>query len=399
MSEKDIVSFQDSSGKRHQVNIDVADYKEAAEKKISLSQLYERKYPSGIQGVSSFQQMVASSGIRLRPDKKMGIPASTMREVLEGGFTVEAGAIVRPDGSARQTTAGRLLFPEVILQTVNSALTSSQGMDYLQPFFDSIALTNNVVGPRVDQPTIKTTAPEDSESMPIDQLNEPASMVTITTGEKSFRIPTRAVSLMVSDEALESVTLDLLGITLTAQGRGEKAREMNRALSAMINGDVDTGVNATTFDNMSTFDSDIPLTYNMTQLAYISWLRANYQKMTVTHVLANTNTALKLENRNGRPTAFNQSSSQPNQINVEYSLENLGLPVPRLILVDPSVLANDKVVGYDAAYAMQSFVNVMATYSVIEEFVLRRGKAMRFDYGRMVTKMFDDAWIGGTLGA
>ncbi len=392
------LNFTDHTGKLAEANITVQDYKEAGKENQSLSQLYAAKFPTLAGEATAFEQFCAASGIRIRADKATGIPATSMAEILDDAPSKYAGTIVRPDGSDRGGTAGRLLYPEVMLNLINANLMESKE-DYLSPWESAIALRTTVSSPRIDQPTIDVTAPEGSKAMPIGQLAEPAVMVNITLAERSFTIPTKSIGLQVADQALEATTLDLVGIALASQAKGERIRRIEEDMGNIINGDVDFGINAVPFVNASTFDGTIPGTNKFTQRAWVKWLRENYQKMTITHLLCDVDSLLDIEDRVGRPVVTQDTSSQANLLNPGYSVENAGLPTPRVLLLPTSIIGADQVVGFDAKYALHEITNVTASYSAIEEFVLRRSVAMRFDFGIALFKLYDEAFQGVTIGA
>ena len=392
------INFTDHTGKLAEATITVQDYKEAGKSNQSLSQMYAQKFPTKQGEATAFEQFCAASGIRVRADVARGIPATSMAEILDDAPSKYAGTIVRPDGSDRGGTAGRLLYPEVMLNLINANLVSSKE-DYLSPWESAIAMRTTVSSPRIDQPTIDVTAPEDSKAMPIAQLAEPAVMVNITLSERSFTIPTKSIGLQVADQALEATTLDLVGIALASQAKGERIRRIEEDMGNIINGDVDFGINAVPFVNASTFDGTIPGTNVFTQRAWVKWLRENYQKMTVTHLLCDIDSLLDIEARVGRPVVTQDTSSQANLLNPGYSVENAGLPTPKVLLLPTSIIGADQVVGFDAKYALHEITNVTASYSAIEEFVLRRSVAMRFDFGIALFKLYDEAFQGITLGA
>lgn len=391
-------SFKDYTGARQEVKVDVTDYMEAADAKLSLSQLYARKYPTSAEQPTAFEQMIASSGIRVRADVARGIPASSMKEIFHGGMDKSMGTLTRGNGADRQTTTGRILFPEIMMQLVNEALSESKE-DYLTPWEGAIALRTSVTGPRVDQPRINVTAPESSASQPISQLAEAATMVTITLSEKSYTIPTKAIGLQIADQAMEATTIDLVGIALASQARGERIRRIEEDISNIIAGDSDFGITATTFANASTFDALVTGGVVLTHKAYVKWLRANYQKMSITHILGDIDSALAIDGRTGRPQALNDSSAQQNRVNVDYSIENLGLPMPKLLLLPTSIIGANRLVGFDKRFGLHEITNVSASYSAIENFVLRRATGMRFDHGLALVKLYDEAFTGLTMAA
>ncbi len=389
----------DATGLQSQVKISLSDYREAGAHKVSLSQLYGAKYPTNKGQPTAFQQLCKQAGIRLKAIPELGLQASSMGEILNGDLPGKhLGSIIRPDGSARQGTAGRLLYPEVMLQLINSNLVENKD-PYLVPWENAIALKSSVTSPRVDQPTIDTTAPESSAAQPISQGAEPAIMVSITLGERQYTIPTKSIGLSITDEALQATTIDLVGLTLAAQARGERIRRIEDDMANIISGDTDFNINAVTTANASTFDSDIPGTHFFTQKAWVKWLRANYLKMSITHILCDVDTALAIESRNGRPTVFNDTSTQPNLLDAYYTVENMGMPTPRLLILPSSIVGANTAIGFDASQAMHEITNVSASYQAIEEFVMRRTLAMRFDFGVALVKLYDDAFTGIVLGA
>jgi len=389
---------KDISGKRAEVTAGVSDYKAAGDANKSLSQFYADKYPTAAGEATAFEQMCMASGIRVRADKETGMPATNMKEIIHGGIQKQAGTIVRPDGSDRGGVAGRLLYPEVMLQLIQANLTENKE-DILSPWESAIALRTSVSSPRIDQPTIDVTAPEGSASMPISQLAEPTTMVSITLGERAYTIPTKSIGLMIAEQALEATTIDLVGLTLASQARGERIRRIEEDMGNIIHGDVDFGINAVPFVNASTFDASIPGTNKMTHRAWVKWLRENYQKMSITHVLGDIDALMDVEDRAGRPTVFNDTSSQANLLNPGYSVENMGLPTPKVLIMPTSIIGANQLVGFDSQYALHEITNVTASYQAIEEFVLRRSIAMRFDHGTALFKLHDEAFTGVTIAA
>ena len=392
------LSFIDASGKRAEVSVDVSDYKAAGEAKVSLSQYYAGKYPTSAATGTAFEQFCVSAGIRVRSDKATGLNATSMKELLHGS-SKSMGAIVRPDGSDRGGTAGRFLYPEVMLQLINANLLENKE-DYLAPWESAIALRTSVTSPRIDQPTIDVTAPEGSAAQPISQMAEPSVMVSISLAERAYTIPTKSIGLQIADQALEAATIDLVGLALSSQAKGERIRRIEEDMGNIIAGDVDYGINAVTFANASTFTTEtINGTVPVTQRVWVKWLRANYQKMQVTHILADIDAILDIEARAGRPTVFNDTSNQSNLLDAKYSVENMGLPTPKVLLLPTSIIGAGSVVGFDAQYALHEITNVSASYSAVENFVLRRTTGMRFDFGVALFKLYDNAFTGLTLGA
>lgn len=403
-------SFIDNMGLRQEVTLDVTDYHEAGDAKKSLAQFYASKYPTNEDQPTALEQFAQSAGLRLRSDVKRGIQATSMKEIFHGmdKSAVQSNGIpVRGTGQDRQTTTGRILFPEIMMQLMNEILYNDYD-DFLVPWEAAIAMRTSVTGPRVDQPRVNVTAPMSSLAQPIAQLSEPSVMVNITLSANTYTIPTKSIGLQVSDQALQAATIDFVALMLAAQARGERIARIEQDMSNIINGDVDYGINAIPFQNASTFDSvgfggatigsgagQVPLTHR----AWVKWLREYYNKLTITHAVMDIDAALNVEARAGRPTVFGDLSKEPTRMPGDYTIENLGIPTPKVLLLPTAVVGAARVAGFDAKYALHEITNISASYSAIENFIMRRSTAMRFDYGMALFKLYDDAFQGLNLAA
>jgi len=391
------VSFKGKDGKQVELDLDVNMYKAAAARKISLSQHLNTAYPTSSDKATTFEQMAASSGLFMRGDNDFGINPPTMADVLSGNVQVSAGAVTRSGGSGIATPASRILYPEVVMQSIESELNSSDD-PFLAGVDKMIAIKTNVNTPRVEQPIINTTGPGNTPSQPIGQLAAPASMITITVADQSYRIPTMSVGLEISDEAQGSATLDLVGIALKANAREQAILRAEADLAGMIAGDNDLGESAVAGVNASTFDSSINGTTKMTQSGWVKFLRDNYRKMNKDLLLMDLDTALEIESRTGKPVTTTDDPKSP-RIDSLFTVENLALPTPRVLILPTSLIGADTIVGLDSRYAIRKVVNVSANYSAIEDYVLRRGSGLRIDYGYVMKKLYNDAWTKLTIGA
>ena len=391
------VSFKASDGKQTELELSVEMYKAAANKKVSLAQYLNTTYPTASKTASTFDQMAASSGLFIRGDNNLGINPPTMADVLSGGASISAGAVTRSGGAGIATPASRILYPEVVMQVIESELNSSDD-PFLAGVDQMIAINTNVSTPRVEQPIINTTGPKGTASQPIAQLAAPASMVSITVADQSYRIPTMSVGLEISDEAQGSATLDLVGIALQANAREQAILRAEADLASMIAGDADLGETAVAGVNASTFDATINGTTKMTQAGWVKWLRDNYRKMNKDWLMMDIDTALEIESRTGKPTNQSDDPNSP-RIDALFTVENLALPTPRVLILPTTLIGSDTIVAIDSRFAIRKVVNVSANYSAIEEYVLRRGSGLRIDYGYVMKKLYSDAWTKLTIGA
>jgi hypothetical protein len=385
-------------GTSTEVEIGLDDYHEAAEHNMSLSQHLNRKVPDYDPKYGTpMEQAMAHAGLFIARDQKHAIHPPTMKQVLDGSYQINAGVITRNDGSSNNTPSGRLLFPEVILQLIESELNDDHS-DFVNGYNSMVAQTTSVNSPKVDQPIINVTGPRADEfaSQPISQLAEPAAMISITLSEVSRRIPTRAIGLQISDEALQATTLDLVGLAMTQQARQERIRLIEGSISAMVSGDADVNESALASVTAQSLDGAIDANGAMSQKAWIHYLRKNYRKMSISHIMCDIDTALAIEGRDGKPTVQTDNPTSP-RIDSLFSVENLGISPPKILLLESSLIGANTVVGLDRRYAIRRVVNVSATYSAIQDYVMRRSTGFRVDYGEISHKLFPDAWSVMTL--
>lgn len=405
MSEfKGLAKVQGRSGSVEEVIIDMDMYEKAGEKALSLSEYLSREFRGKVDTKhgSVMEQLQASAGIRTAYNPRTGERASSLSEIFNGAddMAVADNDIVRGSGQGTNTPASRILFPEVILQMVPAYLAENN--DFMGAYGQMVSQTITVSTPRIEQPKIDTRAPEGNRSQAISQLAEPAKMVTITLQDSSLRVPTHAIGLEISNEAMQAATIDLVAISLAAQTRGEQIGLVEDAFKSMVFGDVDVGMSALIGTDFSAYDAnstaDAP-----TQMAYLQWLRANYRKLSIDWIVTDIVTAMKLNNRVGRPTGdmwpngTQQFNSDRGEMDAQFTIENLSIRPPKLFLVDPDVLGVNTLVGLDSRYAIRRVVNVSATYSAIQDYVMKKGKGFRFDFGEISHRLVDEAWQLATL--
>lgn len=363
--------------------VTVEAYKHAAEKGMNLRQ-YARHLANDWDPSMGdpLDQMYSSSG--LFDSKKFGMPGLTLKdlasETLAAGFR-------RNDGDDTSLSA-RLLFPQLILETMNENLLRDDGSDILAIWEDMIAVNRNVNGTRVDQPTINTAGPEESRSGRITQLAEPETMVTISVGERSYRIPTNSIGLMIADEAMEATTIDLVRVVMEAQSRGDKIRRVNEMVKAMVYGDKDLGIDALPQTKASSFDPSITSAGQITKRAYIKWLHSKQKTANISYVMTDIDTALDLDEQL-LPTQTGQDASK---IVTPFGGMNLNLTVPNMVPFDADMFGTGVLVGMDPRYAIQRTVNVNASYEAIEQYVMRKATGFRVDYGETASRLYDEAW-------
>lgn len=389
-------TYTDPNGRQAEVPLSITEYKAAGENSLTLPQHMERRCnPLGLDNPNgtAFEQAIHQAGLFMHPDPRSGIRSPSMKEVLsDSSWKINAAAVVAPDGSQRNTVSGRFFYPAVILEAMQAELLESND-PWIAAFDRMVAQTVSVTSPRYDQPKIHVTGPENDEyrSQPMAQLAEPPTLITITTSEVSRNIPTLGIGMLISDQALESSTLDLVGLAFSAQARAERIRRYEEDFAKLVDGDVDLGEGAITPVYMDDYDATATTSGEPTHKAWVKYLHSNYKKLVISDVLGDIDAALAVENRTDKPVVTTDNPTS-RRIDAIPSMLNLTIPDPSFLQTDTAVVGANVIVGIDRRYAMRRVVNVSAAYDAVEQYVMRRASAFRMDSGQVLTKLYPDAW-------
>lgn len=380
------VKFIDAAGATQEVELVVSVYREASESGMSVPAYINAKYPTQAdkQG-TAFEQFMASLGLFVRADRAHGIRPPSMAEIFDGKSTVlQAGTVVR-DASP----ASRIMFPAVILEAIENKLKTDFGgqAGYWEKM---IAQSDSINGPRFEQPILNYSKPEAARSAPIAQLALPNSMLSITVSDTARKIPTFSLGMEISQEALAASSLDLVALALARQAEFERSARIDDYIKALRAGDVDMGQTALTALTQTALDA-APVGGAMTHKAWIKYLRKNWRKRHIDWVMCDVATALKIENRTGKPTIQTDDPKSP-RINPVGDIVNPLWQNVKILLLEDGIVAADEILGIDSRYAVRRVRNSQAEYQAVEEFVLRKSKAMRFDFAEICYRLFDEAF-------
>ena len=385
------VKIRDTNGQLQEVDLNLSMYDDAARRGLSLSQHLTHLYggqTDEAQYGSVISQVMQNNGLLLGYDHRTGLRAPTMHEVLNQGISMSA--ITNTDGNDR-TPAGRILFPEIVLRTIEAELRESKD-DYFRNYENMVAMTQVINGPRFEQPTINVTYPENSPSNRISELAEPDAMVSITTASVTRKVPTKSIGLMISDEALSTTTLDLVNIVMQAQARGERYRMVQEQLTAILQGDPDWNETGLTGYTAASLDPAIVAAGNITHKAWVKFLRKDFRRKSINYAIADIDTAMAIESRTGKPTRDTVFYGDGSNFALDMTVDNLNARQIPVFLVDTAVTGANTVVALDTRFGIRRVVNVTANYSAVQEYVLRKAKAFRIDYAEMAHTLYKEAF-------
>lgn len=384
-----MAAFIDAQGATQQVEINLDTVRAAADNSLSVRDFINSSYTTDAEAYGdAFSQMCASEGIVLVPNKKYGLKAGNLDAVVNGRPKMEAGAIVKTPSSQ-----ARVLLMPAIGALVEDKLLGDLDMN-ANAFDSMIALDTVIADEWLLWPEVNMNGPEAGRSQVTSQLAKPVNMLTLTTSEKSIRIPTYSLGIEWSEQATKYLNLDFIALSIARQVAVERNERANQNLLAMLNGDADVGqASLSSLGKVKTAVSlDAAATTGITQKALMLWLYSNSKKRRIDTIVTDINGALALEARTGRPVVTGDNGTSV-RINTNESVMNptWGAEVKVFITDDPSWSAKT-LMGIDSRYAIQRVTSTNASYQAQEDFVLRRGSAMRFDYGSLSRRLYPDAF-------
>lgn len=385
-----MAAFIDAQGATQQVEANLDMVRAAKEAGQSFRDYVNSTYTTDAEKNGDvFSQMAASEGIVLVPQKQYGMRASTLDSVLNGRPVLEAGAIVRTPSSQ-----GRVLLMPAIGALVEDKLVADLNMNADE--FDSLVAQDDTIADEwLLWPEISMANAEVARSQVTSQLAKPASMLSVTTSEKSVRIPTFSLGIEWSEQVTKYVNLNLLTLAIARQVAVERNDRANQNLLTLLNGDADMGqASLSSLGKVTTAVSlDSAASSGITQKAWMLWLYQNSKKRKINALVTTIAGAMALEGRANKPVITGDNPNSP-RIDANVSVKNptwaSDLPI---FIVDSTVGWPDKtILGLDTRYAIQRVTSTNASYQAQEDFVLRRGSAMRFDFGQICRRLFPDAF-------
>jgi hypothetical protein len=385
-----MASFIDAAGNVQQLQLDVTMYRQAAERGMSLQAFLNLNYPTNPEKYgSTFQQVLASEGIFVKPDREIGIRPTTMYEMVNGRPEMQGASNVK-----EAVPTSRILFPAVIMQAIEDKLVANLTMT-ANAFEEMIAVDENINGERYEQPVLNFSRPEAARSQGIAQLAQPASMLTITTSDKAYRIPTFALGLEVSDQALRASTIDFVALSLARQAAVERNERAQNYLLALLQGDVDnadSSLSSLGYSKTSTTYNGSATSGTMTHKAWMKYLMDNGTKRTLTHIVTDFDMAWKIETRTNKPTT-GTDDSKTSRIDTQFTLMNpTWANNPKVFLTQDANWPANTAMGLDRNWAIRRVRNLSADYQAIESWALRRSTTMRFDFGEHVNRLYPEAF-------
>ena len=415
MSDLATFHYKTSAGNSAVGEVSLKDHELAHRLGMRLSQVINAKYPDSDPALgNTFQQGLRSAGIFPKGNKEFGIPSTTFADAMSGACAMNSGlaqlqvqlagnSIVAPSTPVGGSTpASRLFLPEVILGLIEENLQEDYD-DESMAFQAMIADDFSIAGPIYTQPTINTEAPKQHDPRPIAQNALPRNLISISASQSSKSIATESVGLQIADQAVQLATLNLVQIILGQQMLGYKYRMLWSELSKIVTGNADAGEGALTAASFKTTYDTAAAAGEITHKGWIKVLYDPTRKVRLDTMICTLDDVLAIQNRTGRPVMFDPRTSGQNTGNAgSYGIDvtmtsPLNLPalgISKILIVPDGVLgASQRVLLFDSRYALRRVTNALASYSAVEQMVLQRSTFFRTDFGFLLHRLMDSAFL------
>lgn len=387
---KEIV-FKDASGSNHALDLSLDTYREASAAGLSLPQYLASRYPTdSTRHGTVFEQVLEQANVFVHGSREDGIQSTRVHDLMNPR---EANAVTR-DG----TPVSRLLAPAVILSAMENQLRAGvEGATATADAFDRMVAYDESIGSdRFERPILDYREADNAKEGAVAQLAMPPVMNVITVGETSRRIPSWGIGIEISDQASRALSIDLVSLTLARSATVRRNRRAENYVLSLLNGDIDSGdasLSSISGKVVTASSLDAAATTGISHEAWIKWLARNSTKRVIDTVITDLSGAMAIEKRAGRPTADDNFNGTDQRFNTTFDVLNAQWPsrVKIFITNNPAWPAKT-VMGFDSRFGIHRVRSLTAQYEAVEQFVLKRSTAMRFDDGELVYRLFDDAF-------
>ncbi len=388
-----MASYQDKTGAMQQVALDTNIYREAHEAKISVESLINQRHPVKEGDAPAFKQMCASLGLFTKNDRKNGIRATRIKDVMEGTGPcgMDAAAATRND-----VPQSRILYQAAILSTIEDKL--AEDLDTSAAAFDRfVAVTETIEGSEFRRAVLNYDGPEKGRSQPVAQLARPTNMLLLTVSDRSQSVSSESLGVQWSDQAQDNVGLDVLALSVARQVAVQRDARAGENILALLNGDEDMKMSALSaiagmYVDASDLDAASTTVGKITHEAWVKWLYRGRSYRRINWIITDIDGALAIENRTGKPVITGDNPTSP-RIDSQMRVANPLIPAEVDVFVtDHADWPAGTLMGLDSRFAVQRVNSLSANYQATAKDVIARSNEMRWDSGSAAMRLFDQSF-------
>lgn len=373
------IGIFDASGNTQKIDVNLDLFRAASHEgfKHGLAKL-NSMVPTGTQATAA-QQVYA----------QLGLGVTNLADVMSGKFL--AGAQTE-DGSI----TGRLAIQAYLMDAMENKLRSS---DYgiIGLFNRKAAMVDTINNTKFDRPLFNYARPEAGKARAIAQLSEPASMLSITVSDVSYKITGTSIGMEISDEASRAIGIDLVAVAMGRQAEEAAIDYAEESFLRFLQGDTDVGQAALSATTAASYDSTIVAAGVLSQKAWMKWLFSGTRRRRIDTIITDFDGALAIQNRTGRPVVTGDNATSK-RIDTLESIVNPTWAdnVEVIVSQDPNWPANT-FLGFDSRYGYHVVNSSVLSYNAMEQFAIRRSTKVRIDTGVLAYRLYDDAFSVLTL--
>lgn len=374
--------INDGNG-QHEVALDMSIYRSALSPKAEI----DNRFPVLAGTPLASDQILANHGFYRNTDSRRGIVAPRISALRDDGLSVNAAVGTAPGSNG----ISRFLAPMAVLSSIEDAIYEDRS-GAMSQFMQLVGQSETITGLRAERPVFNYNPARDSRARPVAQGSEPTAIGLLGLGEKSYTLPTYSYGLEVTDQAAEYLGTEHLNRCVRIMVTADLAARIDGWLLSMVNGDSDYDMAALATEKANTFDSSITVANKITQKAYMKWINKYARTTPITHLVMDFDTAMLLEQREGRPVVTGDNATSPRIDTTEF-ISNPSWPgrLPVVIVNDPNWPAG-LILGLHKPDAILYFQSVSANYSAAEQYIMRRTSKLRVDYGGLAIRHYDMAF-------
>lgn len=384
--------YIDAAGDKQALQFDLDTYRKAADADQSVPQYLATQFPTNADKYgTAFEQALEQCSVFVNGNADAGIRSSRVSDVLGRGAASNGITI-------NGTPASRIMFPAAILAATENRLRAGvEGENSTAGAFDRmVAYDDSVAGERFERPVLDLTGAESARSRPTAQMAMPPVIMGIKVADAARTIPTWAIGVEISEQAQKAWPLDLLSLVVARQAAVERMERAENYVLGLLNGDTDNGEGALSSIGgkvVTAVSLDTAAATGISQKAWLAWLSRNPTKRVISTIVTDLAGAMAIEGRSGRPTSSDNLQGITQRLDTQFRVLNAQWPgeVEIYITNNPSWPAKT-IMGFDKRWGIHRVKSLTASYQAVEEFVLKRSTAMRFDNGELVYRLFDEAF-------
>jgi len=356
-------------------------YKEAADNRMTFSQLMERINPSSDgDTLDAFERQMKRYGIVTKSQPEKGIYASTIEQFLKASETYENNQPLQTG-----VPASTILFPEFISRVARMALLSNQDYDV-----NMLLSTTRVIGQSTYKELWIDTTPgqqdqPDYTKYEMGRVGEFGTFprVSITWEESAKTVYKRGVQIDMSYEFQREASMDILSIVISRIMLSQSQSLFHKALDKAYNGAPvveSDSLDATATGNVITYE------------AWLKWT-ASFDVYSCTTYYMSLDTALKvimMEKPDIDPVAMMATLKQgPVGQSIQIA-RGLWKDVTIFPLLDGSI-PDDYILTFDKEYCLERVIQAGTDIQETERIITQQFDSVVISIADEISIIFDDS--------